>query len=114
MKKEYLEAGSEDKGFCHDRVNWTHGNIEKAFYEHWKKENTPVRGINSGNGVLQGLLTVHNGSFYSTTIVTKVTKRDRFIVATVMQWVGTNVGFCFLRETLRDCGYTITKNKENE
>jgi hypothetical protein len=44
--------------------------------------------------------------------VVKITARERFIVATVIQWLGSNVGFCFLREVLKSCGYDIVKHKE--
>lgn len=108
------KLGLQDKGFCHERVKCEHGNIEKAFYEHWKKENKAVGGINGGNGILQALMVEPNTGFCLPYVIAKVTKRDRFMVATVMQWLGTNVGFNFLRETLSDCGYKIVKVKDNE
>ncbi len=38
-----------------------------------------------------------------------ITKNDRVIVATVIQWLGTNIGFNFLERTLKKCGYKIVK-----
>lgn len=35
--------------------------------------------------------------------------RDRRIAATLMQWLGSNVGFSFLQEALAKCGYKIVK-----
>jgi hypothetical protein len=34
------------------------------------------------------------------------TQRDATVAATVVQWLGTNVGFCWLDETLKKAGYT--------
>ena len=41
--------------------------------------------------------------------LTKITDRDRLVSATVVQWLGTNCGLCFLRETLEEAGYKIVK-----
>lgn len=35
------------------------------------------------------------------------TERDRKVAATVVQWLGSNVGFSFLSEALKQCGYRI-------
>lgn len=35
------------------------------------------------------------------------TRRERAVAATVLQWLGTNVGWCFLEETLEECGFVI-------
>ena len=40
-----------------------------------------------------------------------INERDRMIVATVIQWLGSNVGFSFLHETLKDFGYIIVEKK---
>ena len=40
-------------------------------------------------------------------LVEKITKRDRMIVATVIQWLGTNIGRCFLETAFRKAGWTL-------
>ena len=39
------------------------------------------------------------------------TTRDRIAVVTAIQWLGSNVGFCFLQEALKACGYKVVKNE---
>lgn len=39
--------------------------------------------------------------------VYKLTRREYQIIATVIQWLGSNVGFAFLQECLRQAGYRI-------
>ena len=41
-----------------------------------------------------------------------VTERDRIVVATMMQWLGSNVGFCFVEQSLRRCGYDVVKRRK--
>jgi hypothetical protein len=42
-------------------------------------------------------------------------KRDRIIVETVLQWLGSNVGFDFVRQALERAGYVIRrKDTDNE
>jgi hypothetical protein len=89
-----------------------HNDREAAFQKHWLKENLIQPGINSGLGTLQGLFienTDINRPMTSGKAVEEISKRDRMIVATVIQWLGSNCGFCFLQETLSDCGYKITR-----
>lgn len=35
------------------------------------------------------------------------TERDRIVAATVVQWLGSNIGMGYLREALGKCGYKI-------
>jgi hypothetical protein len=84
-------------------------NREMAFHKHWLKENKIDFGLNSGRGILQGLFADNNQ--HKPALMRgfdiEITKRERMIAATVIQWLGSNVGFCFLQETLKDCGYEI-------
>ena len=84
------------------------------FASKWSKENKKNPGTNYGHGILQDLF--FSGHVFASILSTDIpkchlviTKRDRLIVATVIQWLGTNVGFCWLRETLKIAGYKITK-----
>jgi hypothetical protein len=44
----------------------------------------------------------------------ETTERDRIIAATVVQWLGSNVGMSFLHEALGRCGYRVEKKKDTE
>ncbi len=105
------QVDSEHTGFRVDRIE--HNDREKSFHDHWKKENLIQPGLNFGNGTLQGLFcSIPKGTYspaFHHGIEVEITKRDRMIVATVIQWLGSNCGWCFLEETLKDCGYKIVK-----
>ncbi|MNL07833.1 hypothetical protein D3C87_1285260 [compost metagenome] len=78
---------------------------EKAFHEQWLKENIPSHGINHGNGILQDLFISYAEQSKREVII--LSKRERMIVATVIQWLGSNVGMCFLEETFKKIGYKL-------
>lgn len=115
--EEIKKMGRQNKGFRYDRVNYKSPlfpddvNREYVFYKHWRKQNKPVKGINQGFGILQDLFfdSTGNGVLSGNRMIEKINHRDRWIVATVIQWLGTNVGFAFLQDCLKDCGYTLTK-----
>ena len=46
--------------------------------------------------------------------VYNLTEREHRILATVVQWFGSNCGFSFLRECLRECGYTLEPIRPRE
>lgn len=97
----------ENRGYFEERCD--HNPREKAFRDHWLKENEPCPGVNAGWGILQDLFINHDRTkpIYRPKYLEKMQPRDRAIVATVIQWLGTNCGWCFLEETLKKCGYTI-------
>jgi hypothetical protein len=39
-------------------------------------------------------------------------QRDATVAATVIQWLGTNVGFCWLEETLKKAGYSVEREEQ--
>jgi hypothetical protein len=90
-----------------------HCERERAFHEQWIQENKPVYGSSSGWGLLHGL-------FANLSISGKETQqylindRDRKIVATIIQWLGTNIGMCFLSESLARFGYAVVKKESKE
>jgi hypothetical protein len=96
-----------------DAERCEHNPREAAFQKHWMKQNEINPGVNSGHGILQGLFTkVENPfSLMSKTTVIQLNARDRQVAATAIQWLGSNCGFAFLQETLKDCGYNITPIK---
>jgi hypothetical protein len=101
-----------DKGWQRDRIK--HNDREKSFAELWEKENDPdyCRCINFGHGLLQDLFIRQDGPIYphrggSAALI--VNKRDRFVVATVIQWLGSNCGLEFLQKALEKCGYRLER-----
>lgn len=77
---------------------------EKVFSEEWQIENKIIPWMNQGRGTLQNLMINKDN-----TTVFYITENDRVIVATVIQWLGTNIGFSFLERTLKKCGYKLVK-----
>lgn len=61
---------------------------EMMFFEAWKETNKRVRFLNYGRGTLEHLIEE----------LGPVTQRDMDVATAVVQWLGTNVGGCFLRE----------------
>lgn len=107
------QAGEIDEniGYKHERCE--HNEAEKVFQKHWQKENLPLGWINKGQGVLQDLFIESNPNPLSPISggkwIVEINKRDRMIVATVIQWLGTNCGWCFLEEVFSKLGYKIIK-----
>lgn len=83
---------------------------EKAFFEEWLHENEPRPGVNNGNGILQDLF-IERVDPYSRKWVEHIQPRDRMIVATVIQWLGSNVGMSFLHAALKRFGAHIVYDK---
>lgn len=101
----------KNKGLFFERQE--HNPREKAFAEEWEHENErdDRYAVDHGYGTLQNLFM--EGHKYDLMnplkCITKITKRDKYIVATVIQWLGSNVGMSFLHSTLRKCGYKIVR-----
>lgn len=91
-----------NRGFMYDRTKF--GGLEKAFAEYWEQENEIKPWLNQGCGLLQNLFFLGNCSCHH-----HVTPSERFVAATVVQWLGTNCGFAFLQEVLRSEGLYITE-----
>jgi len=91
-----------------------HNEREMAFYEQWKQENAPVAGVNCGHGILQDLF-IETGDLmeFNRKVIEEINNRDRMIVATVIQWLGSNCGMCFLEEALQKFGARITYDKKS-
>lgn len=106
-------AGQIDENIGYRSERCEHNEAEKVFQEHWQKENIPLSWLNFGYGVLQDLFIETKGPFQNKMIV-EINKRDRMIVATVIQWFGSNCGWCFLEEVFKKLGYRITKIEKNK
>lgn len=103
------------QGFHHRRVEGFYGRdgeMEYEFAREWEKENRPEGGRSYGLGLLQNLLIREDkrwGIFHKPIIW--LTPRDAAVAAEVIQWLGTNCGFCFLRQVMEKSGYTLTQKK---
>jgi len=94
-----------------------HNPRERVFAEKWKHENTR-EGFSTP--LLVALLTRSK----SPTIAARphddrewidgpMSKRDGHVAATVVQWLGTNVGMTFLEEALTQCGYKLVRENHD-
>ena len=82
-----------NKGRHQYRFRWNP--MEKKFAEAWEQENTNESGKPDGRGVLDYLM-ADDPNFPRR----EVSPRDRKVAATVIQWLGSPVGRCFLRDVL--------------
>lgn len=71
------------EGYLHERVKFSHR--EKGFFEQWKKDCKYLADI----------------------IGRDPTEEDYWTAASLMQWLGTNVGMSFLEDALRYSGYCL-------
>lgn len=78
---------------------------EDAFHEHWLHENSDDRyGINYGTGCAQDLMLSIYKYEKPEGFEPWLTNRERKILATFVQWLGTNCGQGFLHEVKRKGG----------
>ncbi len=100
-----------------------HNPREIAFAETWANENKNSRGSSRLQELMiekretpaegfqkQFSILMSSGAEY-VKVHHRVTPRDAEIVATVIQWLGSNVGMAFLHEALLKCGKTIVDRK---
>lgn len=79
---------------------------EVAFAEHWAKENELSH-------VLAVILTRQEGGHPFMPFTGKTVELEPYdqhaatVAATVIQWLGSNIGFSFLETALAQCGYKI-------
>lgn len=102
---EKQRAYESNVGYRVERIE--NNEREKAFFEQWLKENEPVTGVNHGHGILQDLFIESTGFLGQTKVIELINERDRYIVATIIQWLGTNVGMSFLHAALERFGARI-------
>lgn len=92
------------KGIFYDsRVNQNNfgGKREKIFADGWKKENELIQRFPTVICSRLEAIMVKDDKFLP------VSQESASIVATVVQWFGSPVGFAFLQKTLREAGYVI-------
>ena len=104
LKKQNVGRFNKRLPFCE---------LEKSFADEWEDLNDRNKriGENYGYGMLQDLFI--SGGLFSIreprTVHKIINGRDRHIVATVIQWLGSNIGREFLNKCLKKTGYHITK-----
>lgn len=89
-------------GFAVDRCRTS--NMERTWAESWIENN-------SRWDTLQALFERgdRNFSMFRARPRLLISRRDAFVAATVIQWLGTNVGFGFVCESLKKCGYKVER-----
>lgn len=91
------------KGFHSHRVKIedSTGNLEKALIDFLNEEDIP-KSWNQGQGLLQNLFFGPRQEYH------KLTKDEKMVAATIIQWLGTNCGRWFLRDAFEKAGWKIT------
>jgi hypothetical protein len=122
---------NRNKGLCWERAHIDsfdgQPNYEKMFQETWDEYNREKPGVDFGNGMAQDLFIVPKQSadcfdgpnqervgLGQNVCVYDLTAREHRIIATIIQWLGTNVGFSFLRICLKKCGYLLVPIREKK
>ena len=88
----------KNKGLRANRLHPLAGNPnEVAFANLWETYNEEHR------QTMRWLLGSNNR------MADEISDRDREIAATVVQWLGSPVGFGFVEKALEDCGYVVKR-----
>lgn len=102
------------RGKYYDRTASEHSKLEKALADQWEVENTRITGI----GVCLSLLCTRTAKpgestmFWDNRIQVKpLTQGMATDAATIIQWLGSNVGYCFLEMALDRAGLKIVKKE---
>ncbi len=99
-------SAKRNVGYLVERAR--HSIKERAFAETWIKWNTP----DYTNIDLVQRLFMRKEEGKPPRLI--LSTRERFIIATVIQWLGTNHGFSFINRVLEFCGYEIIENRNNQ
>jgi hypothetical protein len=104
-------SGLKHRGVDRHRLEWEHADLERAFANTWEYENIKRPGINYGHGILQDLMFNQRSREEGWLIDVEywISQREATIVATVIQWLGTNCGMAFLHTALKKAGWTVQK-----
>ena len=101
-EKKCWELRPENEGACAERTQFD--SMERSFLDHWQEANEARQGYNGNRTALECALTEQNPAMPQIRVPTR---RDKYVAASVVQWLGTPVGFSLLRAALNDCGYTV-------
>lgn len=91
-------------GIHSHRLNTGFDFREHAFWRQWCREHEQIGKWNGD--LLLGLMAIERGILTDEVHwpLGKPTDRDRRVAATVIQWLGSNVGMCFLSQALTEAG----------
>ena len=81
---------------------------EKVFAEAWKEEHSRAWDQTDFLGLLLSKTQKEKDG------ITNITQRERVIVATVIQWLGSNVGMGFLHQCMNKIGITLENRDDYE
>ena len=105
------------RGKYYERTKSEHSKLEKAFSDQWEVENTRI----TGGGVCLSLLCTRIANpgestmFWDNRIQVKPLTQDMATdAATIIQWLGSNVGFCFLEMALDRAGMKIVRKEATD
>lgn len=94
----------EYKGNCAYRLVPERDNPrEVAFADEWVEQNRVLNNPRCSTGTLGYLIAKEHGTWELPS------DRDEMVAATVVQWLGSNVGFSFVQNALERCGYRVVK-----
>lgn len=82
---------------------------ERAFAERWKLENDRYRATLLS--LLHSEMSTSGIGFPAQVQTGELTQDEATVAATVIQWLGTNCGFDFVRIALENCGYEIRRKE---
>lgn len=89
----YTELANKRQGLRHKRIseNIEHGfnKTEESFHNEWSSQKDFLKGI----------------------LGKEPSNRDEVVAATVVQWLGSNVGMAFVEKALNNAGIVITTGK---
>jgi len=83
--------GLEHESYRPERLK--HSPEESVYLERWKKENARQAAMNRGYTLLEHILCPPEREYPG-----RVSQRDAYVAASVIQWLGTNCGRAFLDE----------------
>lgn len=73
--------------------------IEAAFAQAWAKENSPKQFVNRGHGIAEQLLCGEGTG----AITRDLSQQEATAATTIIQWLGSPVGFSWLLRTIQEC-----------
>jgi hypothetical protein len=107
----FLRSKDANKGINVKRVR--RNKRELAFATHWAEECEPKVWLNQGQGLVQNLFFTAEPRWPFKPISRLwLTRRERMVAATCIQWLGSNCGMEFLEQALAKCGYKLVRIKD--
>ena len=79
--------------------------IEAVFAAEWEKQNTPAPSVMS-HGTLKFLLCSKGNGL----VTRALSQAEATAAATAVQWLGSPVGFSWLKDTLQKAGYEVIES----